>query len=112
MKDMTNKSAMRRHLRETLAAMSEADHHAKSLAACALVAGTQEFRSASVVMLFLSTHLEVDTASLALRCWQTGKSVVVPKVSWDQRRMLPVEIRACKPDWRLLPPEFASRLTA
>jgi len=29
---------------------------------------------------------------LALRCWQTGKTVVVPKVSWDQRRMLPVEI--------------------
>ena len=34
----------------------------------------------------------MDTAPLALRCWQAGKSVVVPKVSWDQRRMLPVEI--------------------
>jgi 5-formyltetrahydrofolate cyclo-ligase len=27
-----------------------------------------------------------------LRAWQAGKSVVVPKVSWDQRRMLPIEI--------------------
>ena len=43
-------------------------------------------------MLYLSTPHEVDTAPLALRCWQAGKSVVVPKVSWDQRRMLPVEI--------------------
>ena len=24
--------------------------------------------------------------------WQAGKTVIVPKVSWDQRRMLPVEI--------------------
>jgi 5-formyltetrahydrofolate cyclo-ligase len=47
---------------------------------------------ARVVMLYLSTDEEIDTAPLALRCWQAGKSVVVPKVSWDQRRMLPVEI--------------------
>jgi 5-formyltetrahydrofolate cyclo-ligase len=43
-------------------------------------------------MLYLSTPTEVETAPLALRCWQEGKTVVVPKVSWDQRRMLPVEI--------------------
>jgi 5-formyltetrahydrofolate cyclo-ligase len=43
-------------------------------------------------MLYLSTNQEVDTAPLALRCWQAGKTVVVPKVSWDQRRMLPTEI--------------------
>ena len=92
MNEMTNKSAVRRHLRETLSALTEADRHAKSLAACALVSSAPEFQAANVVMLFLSTQLEVDTAPLALRCWQAGKSVVVPKVSWDQRRMLPVEI--------------------
>jgi 5-formyltetrahydrofolate cyclo-ligase len=43
-------------------------------------------------MLFLSTAHEIETAPLALKCWQAGKTVVVPKVSWDQRRMLPVEI--------------------
>jgi 5-formyltetrahydrofolate cyclo-ligase len=43
-------------------------------------------------MLYLSTPHELDTAPIALKCWQAGKSVVVPKVSWDQRRMLPVEI--------------------
>ena len=42
--------------------------------------------------MYLSVPFEVDTASIALRCWQEGKTVVVPKVSWDQRRMLPVEI--------------------
>jgi|SRR5271170_287767 len=92
MTDMDSKPAMRRMLREKIAAMTPQQRHSKSLAACALVAGTPEFAQARVVMLYLSTAEEIDTAPLALRCWQAGKSVVVPKVSWDQRRMLPVEI--------------------
>jgi 5-formyltetrahydrofolate cyclo-ligase len=93
--DMT-KQAVRRRLRETLAGMTDADRHAKSVAACRFVCGSPEFAAAHVVMLYLSTPTEVDTASIALRCWQDGKQVVVPKVSWDQRRMLPVEISSLK----------------
>ena len=92
----SSKAVIRRQLRETLAAMADADRHAKSLAACRLVATSPEFDAARVVMLYLSTPTEVDTAPLALRCWQQTKSVVVPKVSWDQRRMLPVEISSLK----------------
>src|SRR5262249_13119017 len=33
-----------------------------------------------------------------IRAWQAGKTVVVPKVSWDQRRMLPVEITSLNTD--------------
>ena len=93
-----NKSAIRRQLRESLAAMSEVDRHAKSIAACALLAASPEFSVARVIMLYLSTQTEVDTASLAIRAWQAGKTVVVPKVSWDQRRMLPVEITSLNTD--------------
>ena len=97
MNNMSSAKAMiRRQLRETLSAMSDADRHAKSAAACRLAAGMPEFDAARVVMLYLSTPTEVDTASLALKCWQQNKSVVVPKVSWDQRRMLPVEISSLK----------------
>jgi 5-formyltetrahydrofolate cyclo-ligase len=92
----SGKAVIRRQLRETLSAMSEADRHAKSMAACRLIATSPEFDAARVVMLYLSTPTEVDTASLALKCWQNNKSVVVPKVSWDQRRMLPVEISSLK----------------
>src|SRR5437763_12272273 len=92
MSDVNTKPVLRRQLRDTLAAMPEDERHAKSLAACALVSASPEFLAASVVMLYLSTPHEIDTAPLALRCWQEGKSVVVPRVSWDQRRMLPVEI--------------------
>jgi 5-formyltetrahydrofolate cyclo-ligase len=87
-----NKSTIRKHLREVLAAMPQGLRHAKSLAACALVTASPEFEAARVIMLYVSTSDEVDTASIALRAWQSGKTVVVPKVSWDQRRMLPVEI--------------------
>src|SRR5688572_33062800 len=73
------KSAIRKQLRETLQAMSEPDRHAKSLAACTFISTSPEFAAARVVMLYLSTPTEVDTAPLALRAWQAGKTVVVPK---------------------------------
>src|SRR5262245_51381031 len=88
----TSKPAIRKALRERLAAMDPAARHSKSVAICTSVAASPEFQSARVVMLYLSMSEEVDTAPLALRAWQAGKAVVVPKVSWDQRRMLPVEI--------------------
>jgi 5-formyltetrahydrofolate cyclo-ligase len=93
-----SKAAIRRQLREALASMSESDRHAKSVAACALLAASPEFSMARVVMLYLATATEVDTAPLAIRAWQAGKTVVVPKVSWDQRRMLPVEISSLNTD--------------
>lgn len=92
MAESSTKGAVRKQLRGILDAMSEADRHAKSLTICSLMAAAPEFTAARVVMLYLSTPTEVDTAPLALRAWQSGKTVVVPKVSWDQRRMLPVEI--------------------
>jgi 5-formyltetrahydrofolate cyclo-ligase len=35
---------------------------------------------------------EVDTASLALAAWQFNKTVCAPKVNWEHRRLMPVEI--------------------
>lgn len=90
--ETAEKASLRKRLREILDAMTPADRHAKSVAACALLGASPEFQKARTVMMFLSTPTEVDTAPLALKCWQAGKTVVVPKVTWDQRRMLPVEI--------------------
>lgn len=89
---MQSKPAIRKALKTKLAAMTDAERHAKSVAICTSVAATPEFAAARVVMLYLSMSDEVDTKPLALRAWQAGKTVVVPKVSWNQRRMLPVEI--------------------
>ena len=92
MSDVNSKPAIRRDLKASLAALSETDRHARSVSACSLLSGSPEFHAAKVVMLYLSMSEELDTAPLALRCWQAGKTVVVPKVSWDQKRMLPTEI--------------------
>src|SRR5450432_764223 len=92
MADSKNKDIIRRQLREKLAAMSDADRHAKSVAACTLVARSPEFAAATTIMLYLSSHSEVDTSQLALRGWQAGKTIIVPKVFLHEKRMLPIEI--------------------
>lgn len=92
MPDSLNKQTLRKQLREKLQAMPDDVRHSKSILACSFLASSPEFMAARVVMLYLSTPTEVDTSPLALRAWQAGKTVVVPKVSWNQRRMLPVEI--------------------
>lgn len=92
MEECNPKPLIRRQLRDVLSQLSEADREVKSSLACGLLAKSPEFALAKVVMLFLSMPNEINTAPLALRCWQTGKTVVVPKVSWSQRRMLPVEV--------------------
>jgi 5-formyltetrahydrofolate cyclo-ligase len=89
---INSKPAIRRRLRQVLAEMSEQDRQEKSRAACHFLTQTDEFQSARVLMLYLSTPTELDTSSLALAAWQDEKTVLVPKVSWDQRRMLPVGI--------------------
>src|SRR5687768_7368234 len=91
-----NKQVIRRNLREALAAMSDADRHAKSVAACRFAYTSSEFDAAHVVMLYLSNPTQVDTASIALRGRQGGRRVVGRKVSWDPRRRLPVELSSLK----------------
>jgi 5-formyltetrahydrofolate cyclo-ligase len=79
-------------LRDRLAGISPIDKHSRSVASTGWLTRTDEFLNARVVMIYLSTPEEVDTVPLALRCWQAGKTVVAPKVYWDQKRMLPIEI--------------------
>ena len=45
-------------------------------------------------MLYLSLPHEVDTSEAILYAWQLGKIVVVPKISWEQRHMIPVRINS------------------
>jgi len=45
-------------------------------------------------MIFLSLLHEVDTSDAILHAWQLGKAVAVPKISWEQRHMIPVQINS------------------
>ncbi len=64
----------------------------RSAAACRLLCEQEEYRRAEILMTFLSTPHEVDTRQLVLQSWDDLKRVLAPRVSWDQRRMLPIEI--------------------
>lgn len=95
---MTLKKELRLKLRQVLGEIPPDVVADKSVRACQLLFETPEFRKAEVVMVFLSLASEVDTAPLVLRCWQDRKRVVAPKVSWEQRRMIPIEIRSLSDD--------------
>jgi 5-formyltetrahydrofolate cyclo-ligase len=45
-------------------------------------------------MMFLSLPHEVDTSEAILHAWQLGKAVAVPKISWQQRHMIAVQINS------------------
>ena len=86
------KVELRRQLRTRLLSMPADQQKAKSKKACQNLISTEEFQRASIVMLFLSLPHEVDTSDAILHAWQLGKTVVVPKISWQQRHMIPVQI--------------------
>jgi 5-formyltetrahydrofolate cyclo-ligase len=88
------KKVLRDELRHGLAELTAESSRAHSFTACDLLAVQPEFQKAEIVMVFLSMASEVSTAPLVLCAWQNRKRVLAPRVSWEQRRMMPVEIRS------------------
>lgn len=89
-----NKEQLRLDLQKCLLDMTPEQRAEKSTIACRNLIATPQFESASVVMLYLSMPHEVDTSEVILAAWQCDKIVVVPKVSWQQRHMIPVRINS------------------
>jgi len=86
------KKQLRRELEESLRALSPEERAERSKQACRNLVSTQQFIDASTIMIYLSLPHEVDTAEAILHAWQMDKIVVVPKISWQQRHMIPVRI--------------------
>lgn len=95
---MNVKKELRQRLRSLLASITPEQRHARSTRACRLLMEQPEYQRAEVIMLFLSLPTEVETTSLVLQAWEDRKRVLAPRVSWDQRRMIPVEIRSLEQD--------------
>lgn len=92
------KKELRQRLRNILAEVSGEEHGTRSLRACHRLFEQPEYIKAEIVQVFLSLPSEIETAAIVLRAWQDRKRVLAPKVSWEQRRMLPVEIRSLTED--------------
>jgi 5-formyltetrahydrofolate cyclo-ligase len=84
--------------------MAELDpefRRAQSMQAAHRLFELPEWIRAEVVMVFLSLPTEIDTTAIVLSAWQHRKRVLAPKVSWEQRRMIPVEINSLTDDLRV-----------
>jgi len=92
------KKDLRQRLRKVVSEIPSDEIAAHSVRACHLLFEQPEYLKAEVVMVFLSLSGEMDTSPLVLHCWQKQKRVLAPKVSWNQRRMMPVEIRSLTDD--------------
>jgi 5-formyltetrahydrofolate cyclo-ligase len=87
-----DKAELRLELQKSLISIPAEQRKEKSRKACRNLIATQEFQNASAIMMYLSLPHELDTSEAILCAWQMGKTVVVPKVSWQQRHMIPVKI--------------------
>jgi len=89
-----DKAQLRRELMDCLLAISPEQRNEKSRKACRNLVSTAHFQEASTVMMFVSLPHEVDTSEVILHAWQLGKIVAVPKISWQQRHMIAVQINS------------------
>ena len=87
-----DKAQLRQQIKSTITQTPEEARAEMSRAACRNLLELDEYKRAAVVMCFLSLPHEVDTTPIILHAWQHDKTVAVPKVSWQQRHMIPVEI--------------------
>jgi 5-formyltetrahydrofolate cyclo-ligase len=89
-----DKEQLRSKLQKCLLEMADEQRSEKSHKACQNLISTPQFQSATSIMMYLSLPHEVDTSEAILHAWQLGKAVAVPKISWQQRRMMAVEINS------------------
>lgn len=89
-----DKGQLRLKLKKCLMSISEPERAEKSRLACKILTDLPQFQQAETVMMYLSLPYEIDTSEAILQCWKAGKTVAVPKISWEQRHMIPVQINS------------------
>ena len=94
-----DKSQLRHELESRLRQMTEQQRSEKSRKACRNLISTPQFQNASAIMVYLSLPHEVDTTEVILHAWQLNKIISVPKISWQQRHMIPVQINSLETDF-------------
>jgi 5-formyltetrahydrofolate cyclo-ligase len=94
-----DKKQLRLKLQKCLQDMPLEQKIEKSKRACSNLVSTQQFKDASVIMMYLAIPYETDCSDAILSAWQQGKIVVVPKISWEQKYMIPVRINSLDADF-------------
>src|SRR5690606_16421901 len=77
------KRKLRAMLRDRLSNMPVATRTERSGEACRRLCRQDCYTHAQTVMMYMSLPNEVDLTTLAMRCFQDGKTVCVPRVDWN-----------------------------
>lgn len=100
---LDDKATLRRDLRSAVSALDARQRQAASAQVAAHLVGLPEWERAEVVMLYMALPSEVQTTALALRAWQGGKTVCLPRVNFEQRRMTAVTVASFSDDMDTVP---------
>jgi 5-formyltetrahydrofolate cyclo-ligase len=95
------KAELRKAMKRKLEAMAPESAAEKGRAACEALLALEAFRAARAVMLYLPLPLEVDTGPVARAAWGGGKTVLVPKVDYDERHMIAVRCETLEDEMRV-----------
>jgi len=106
-----DKETLRQQLRKVLFEIGPEQLESRSRKICENLIATPQFQKASVVMMYLPMKYEADTSEAVLAAWQQGKTVAVPKISWQQRHMLPVQINTLDTDFETEPSGLRNPVT-
>jgi len=93
MEQSDRKETIRSEVKALIEALDPAEAHDRSVEACERLMKAPFYRDARTVMLYLPMDKELDVSTLALRCFQAGKTVCAPRIDWEHRRLAPIEIR-------------------
>jgi 5-formyltetrahydrofolate cyclo-ligase len=86
------RAVLRQQMLLQLREMSIVQRRQAAQVACDRLTDTALFQRATVIMLYLPLADELDVTPAALRAFQLGKIVCVPRVDWERHEIRPVEI--------------------
>jgi 5-formyltetrahydrofolate cyclo-ligase len=86
------KTELRQVFRNLLRGIPAGQRKQRSETACRNLVKTEQFKSASTVMIYLALEFELDTCAAIDQAWQMGKTVAVPRIYTNDRSMVPVRV--------------------
>lgn len=93
------KDQLRTELQNGVRSIAPSQRAEKSRKACGNLIRTPEFRNAGTVMAYLALPDEIDTHEIILAGWQQEKLMCAPRISWQQRHMIPVRLNTLETEF-------------
>jgi len=98
-----DKASLRSSIRNCLFDIAPETRKQKSELACQRLVNTRAFQDASTIMMYLALDYEADAGLAMQEAWRARKTVAVPKVFWENKSMVPVQIDSLEGDFSIEP---------